>query len=150
VPSGQEAIWVIIDRLTKSAHFIPFRIIDSMEKMAELYVREIVRLYRVPASIVLDRDAWFTSKFLKKLQEAMGTKLDFGIAYHPQTDGQSERTIVLLIISSSPHELVVNFYGFLNLKSSSIGAVQGSNQVGFSNFIISLFYVYSRFCLGCS
>jgi hypothetical protein len=87
---------VIIDRLTKNAHFIPFRIIDSMEKMAELYVREIVRLYGVPASIVLDRDAWFTSKFSKKLQEAMGTKLDFSTAYHPQTDGQSERTIQIL------------------------------------------------------
>ena len=62
-PSGQDAIWVTIDRLTKSAHFIPFRITDSVEKMAELYVREIVRLHGVPISIVSDWDARFTPSF---------------------------------------------------------------------------------------
>jgi hypothetical protein len=92
-PSEQDAIWVIVDRLTKSAHFVPFKIIDSMQKMAKLYVREIVRLHEVPVSIVFDRDPRFTSKFWKRLQEAMGTKLNFSTAYHPQTDGQSERTI---------------------------------------------------------
>jgi hypothetical protein len=95
-PSGQDAIWVIVDRLTKSAHFVPFKITDSMQKMAELYIREIVRLHGVPVSIVSDRDPRFTSKFWKRLQEEMGTKLNFSTAYHPQTDGQSERTIRIL------------------------------------------------------
>jgi hypothetical protein len=95
-PSGQDAIWVIIDRLTKSAHFLPLKITDSMEKLASMYVREIVRLHGVPASIVSDRDARFTSKFWLRLQDAMGTKLCFSTAYHPQTDGQSERTIQTL------------------------------------------------------
>ncbi len=63
VPSGQDAIWVIVDRLTKSAHFLPIKITDSMEKLADLYVREIVRLHGVLVSIVSDRDPQFTSKF---------------------------------------------------------------------------------------
>jgi hypothetical protein len=92
-PSGQDAIWVIVDRLTKSAHFIPYKINDSMQKMTELYIREIVRLHGVPNSIVSDRDPRFTSKFWGRLQDAMGTRLNFSTAYHPQTDGQSERTI---------------------------------------------------------
>jgi hypothetical protein len=62
-PGGQDAIWVIVDRLTKSAHFLPIKITDSMEKLADLYVREIVRLHGVPISIVSDRDPWFTSRF---------------------------------------------------------------------------------------
>jgi hypothetical protein len=95
-PSGQDAIWVIVDRLTKSAHFIPYKINDSMQKMAELYIREIVRLHGVPNSIVSDRDPRFTSKFWGRLQDAMGTRLNFSTAYHPQTDGQSERTIRIL------------------------------------------------------
>ena len=92
-PSGQNAIWVIVDRLTKSAHFFPYKINDSMQKMAELYIREIVRLHEVPISIVSDRDPRFTSKFWGRLQDAMGTKLNFSTAYHPQTDSQSKKTI---------------------------------------------------------
>jgi hypothetical protein len=95
-PSKQDAIWVIIDRLTKCAHFLPIKITDSVDKLAELYVREIVRLHGVPISIVSDRDPWFTSRFWEKLQSAMGTKLNFSTAYHPRTDGQSERTIETL------------------------------------------------------
>jgi len=91
-PSRQDAIWVIVDRLTKSAHFLPLKITDSMKKLVDLYVREIVRLHGVPISIVSDRDPWFTSKFWEKLQSSMGTKLNFSTAYHPQTDGQFERT----------------------------------------------------------
>jgi hypothetical protein len=62
-PSGKDAIWVIIDRLTKSAHFLAIKITDTLDKLAELYVREIVRLHGVPVSIVSDRDPWCTSKF---------------------------------------------------------------------------------------
>jgi len=93
VTSGQDAIWVIVDRLTNSAHFLPIKNTDSMEKLADLYVRDIVRLHGVPVSIVSDRDPRFTSRFWEKLQSAMGMKLNFSTAYHPQTDGQSERTI---------------------------------------------------------
>jgi hypothetical protein len=95
-PSGQDAIWVIVDQLMKCARFSPIKITNSMDKLAELYVREIVRLHGVPISIVSDRDPRFTSRFWEKLQNAMGTKLNFSTAYHPQIDGQSERTIQTL------------------------------------------------------
>ncbi|KAL0387779.1 UNVERIFIED_CONTAM: Transposon Tf2-11 polyprotein [Sesamum radiatum] len=91
-----DAIWVIVDRLTKSAHFLPIRLGDSLDKLAELYVSEIVKLHGVPVSIVSDRDPRFTSRFWGSLQGALGTKLHFSTAFHPQTDGQSERTIQTL------------------------------------------------------
>lgn len=88
-------IWVIVDRLTKSAHFLPLKMGFEMryEKLAELYIREIVRLHSVPLSIVSDRNPRFTSRFWKAFKNAMGTKVSLSSAYHPQTDGQSERTI---------------------------------------------------------
>ena len=95
-PSGKNSIWVIVDRLTKSAHFLPINNTDSLGKLTRLYVLEIVRLHGVPKSIVSDRDLRFTSHFWKSLQAALGTKLKFSSAYHPQTDGQSERTIQTL------------------------------------------------------
>ncbi|CAL1361076.1 unnamed protein product [Linum trigynum] len=91
-----DAIWVIVDRLTKSAHFIPIRWGCSLELLTKKYVEEIVRLHGVPVSIVSDRDPRFTSRFWKSLQEALGTRLNFSTAFHPQTDGQSERTILTL------------------------------------------------------
>ena len=91
-----DAIWVIVDRLTKSAHFLPINVEDSLEKLAQLYVDEIVRLHGVPVSIVSDRDPRFTSRFWPSLQTALGTRLHFSTAFHPQTDGQSERTIQTL------------------------------------------------------
>ena len=91
-----DAIWVIVDRLTKSAHFLPVNVEDSLEKLAKLYVDEIVRLHGVPISIVSDRDPRFTSRFWPSLQTALGTRLHFNTAFHPQTDGQSERTIQTL------------------------------------------------------
>ncbi|KAG8474923.1 hypothetical protein CXB51_031618 [Gossypium anomalum] len=94
--SKKDVIWVVVDRLTKSTHFIPVRTDFSLDKLAELYVSQIVRLHGVPISIVSDRDPRFTSRFWKKLQEALGTKLHFSTAFHPQTDGQSERIIQIL------------------------------------------------------
>ena len=91
-----DVIWVIVDRLTKSAHFLPINVKDSLEKLAQLYVDEIVRLHGVPVLIVLDRNPGFTSRFWPSLQEALGTRLHFSTAFHPQTDGQSERTIQTL------------------------------------------------------
>ena len=94
--SKKDAIWVVVDRLTKSAHFIPVCMDFSLDRLVELYVSQIVRLHGVPISIVSDRDSRFTSRFWRKLQEALGTKLHFSTAFHPQTDGQSERTIQIL------------------------------------------------------
>ncbi|KAL0546152.1 hypothetical protein IC582_016058 [Cucumis melo] len=88
---GFTVIWVVVDRLTKSAHFVPGKSTYTASKWAQLYMSEIVRLHGVPVSIVSDRDARFTSKFWKGLQTAMGTRLDFTTAFHPQTDGQTER-----------------------------------------------------------
>ena len=93
---GYDSIWVIVDRLTKSAHFLPVKATYSVAKLAKLYVKHIVCLHGVPVSIVSDRGSVFTSRFWQKLQEAMGTRLDFSTAFHPQTDGQSERTIQTL------------------------------------------------------
>ena len=89
--NGFDAIWVIVDRLTKSAHFLAIKISYSMEKLAQLYLQEIVRLHGVPRTIISDRDSRFTSHFWKCVQSAMGTQLKFSTAFHPQTDGQTER-----------------------------------------------------------
>ena len=91
-----DSVWVIVDRLTKSAHFLPVKIDYSINRLAELYVDEIVRLHGVPLSIMSDRDPRFTSRFWKELQSALGTKLKFSTAFHPQIDGQSERLIQVL------------------------------------------------------
>ena len=88
---GHDSIWVIVDRLTKSSHFIPVRTNYGGEKLAKLYMENIVKLYAVPSRIVSDRGTQFTPRFWKSLHKAMGTKLDFSSIYHPQTDGQIER-----------------------------------------------------------
>ena len=87
--SNHDAIWVIVDRLTKSAHFLAIRMTYSLDRLAQLYIREIIRLHGAPLSIVSDRDPRFVSKFWRSLHSAMGTRLKFSSAYHPQTDGQS-------------------------------------------------------------
>ena len=81
--NGHDAIWVIVDRLTKSAHFLPIRISYSLEQLANLYVKEIVRLHGVLSSIISDRDNRFTSTFWRSVQRAMGTKLKFSTTFHP-------------------------------------------------------------------
>nr|GEW10110.1 putative reverse transcriptase domain-containing protein [Tanacetum cinerariifolium] len=95
-PSGYDSIWVIVDRLTKSAYFLPKKKTDSIEKLAELYLKEIVCKHGVPVSVISDRDSLFTSRFWVSLQKALGTQLDLSTAYHPKTDGQSQRTIQTL------------------------------------------------------
>ena len=91
-----DSIWVIVDRLTKSAHFIPVKVTYNAEKLAKIYISEIVRLHGVPLSIISDRGTQFTSKFWKTLHAELGTRLDLSTTFHPQTDGQSERTIQVL------------------------------------------------------
>ncbi|GJT08361.1 putative reverse transcriptase domain-containing protein [Tanacetum coccineum] len=86
--SGHDTIWVIVDRLTKSAHVLPVREDYKMERLARVYLNEIVARHGVPISIISDRDIHFTSRFWQSMQEALGTRLDMSTAYHPQTDGQ--------------------------------------------------------------
>ncbi|GKE83955.1 putative reverse transcriptase domain-containing protein [Tanacetum coccineum] len=93
---GYDTIWVIVDRLTKSAIFTPMRETDPLDKLARLYLKEVVTRHGIPVSIICDRDPRFASNFWRSLQSALGTNLDMSTAYHPQTDGQSERTIQTL------------------------------------------------------
>nr|GEW75537.1 putative reverse transcriptase domain, ribonuclease H-like domain, aspartic peptidase domain protein [Tanacetum cinerariifolium] len=97
--SGHDAIWVVVDRLTKSAHFLhflPIREDYKTEKLARIYINEIIARHGVPVSIISDRDGRFTSHLWQALQKALGTKLNMSTTYHPETDGQSERTIQTL------------------------------------------------------
>ena len=95
-PKKNNAIWVIVDRFTKSTHFLPVWKDFSMNKFFEIYIVGIVRLHGLPVSIISDRDPRFTSHFWETLQSALGTQLRISTSYHPQTDGQSERTIQTL------------------------------------------------------
>ena len=93
---GNNAIWVIVDRLTKSSHFLFTKVNFFMDRLASLYVKEIVIMHGVPITIVSDKDPRFTYRFLHSLQKVLGTKLSFNTAFHPQIDGQSERIIQVL------------------------------------------------------
>jgi transposase InsO family protein len=86
-PKGYDSIWVIVDRLTKVAHFT-----YKESQLAELYVARIVSLHSVPKKIISDRGSHFTSRFWKSFHENMDTKLNFSSTYHPQTGGQTKRT----------------------------------------------------------
>ena len=87
---------MIVDRLTKLTHFLAVRMTFTLEEFCRLYIREIVWLHGVPVSIVSDRDPRFTAHFWKRFQKAMGPRLTMSTTFHPQTDGQSERTIHVL------------------------------------------------------
>jgi hypothetical protein len=91
-----DTIWVVVDRLTKSAHFLPIQEGFPVSRLSEVFLKEIIRLHGTPSLIVSDRDPRFTSRFWKGFQAAWSTKLRFSTAFHPQTDGQSERTIQTL------------------------------------------------------
>jgi len=126
-----DAIWVVVDRLTKSTPFLAIRTTFNTEQLAELYIQEIVRLHGVPLSIVSDRDTKFASKFWEEFQSAMCTKLNLNTAFHPQTDGQSERTIQILedmlwacaleYTGSWDHNLLLAEFAYNNSYHSSIG-----------------------------
>ena len=91
-----DAVWVILDRLTKSAHFLALQTTFTLDELCQLYIQEIVRPHGVSISIVSDRDPRFTAHFWKSFQKAMGTRLMMSTTFHPQTDGQLERTIKIL------------------------------------------------------
>ncbi|KAA3473438.1 DNA/RNA polymerases superfamily protein [Gossypium australe] len=92
-PKKKKVIWVVVDRLMKSAHFILVRTNYSLDRLEELCISKIVRLHGVLISIISDKHPRFTSRFWKKLQEALGTELNFSTAFHPQTDGLTKRVI---------------------------------------------------------
>ncbi|GKD03853.1 putative reverse transcriptase domain-containing protein [Tanacetum coccineum] len=94
--SEHDTIWLIMDRMTKSVHFLAICEDYQMEQLARIYISKIVARNGVPVSIISDRDGRFTSQFWQTLQKSLGTRLDMSTAYHPQTDGQSERTIQAL------------------------------------------------------
>nr|GEU74535.1 putative reverse transcriptase domain-containing protein [Tanacetum cinerariifolium] len=94
--AGQDTIWVIVDRLTKSAHFLPMREDDTLEKLTRQYLKEVVSRHGVPVLIISYRDGKFTLHFWNSLNKALGIRLDMSTSYHPETDGQSERTIQTL------------------------------------------------------
>ena len=104
-----DSVWVVVDRLTKSAHFLPVRTGYSLDKMTELYISEIVRLHGIPISIISNRDPRFTSRFWGKFQEALGTRLNFKTAFHPQTDGQSE--IMIQVLEDMLRTCVIDYEG---------------------------------------
>nr|GFC77398.1 reverse transcriptase domain-containing protein [Tanacetum cinerariifolium] len=93
---GYDTIWVIVDRLTKSAIFTPIRETDPVDKLARIYLKEVITRHGISVSIISDRDPRFASNFWRSLQNTLGTRLDMSTAYHLETDGQSERTIQTL------------------------------------------------------
>jgi hypothetical protein len=95
-PTGEDSIGLVVNRLTKSAHFISMKVKDPIDKLARLYVHNIVCLDGVPSAIVSDRDSRFTLRLWQSHQKEMGTKLKFNIVSHLQMDGQSEWTSTYL------------------------------------------------------
>jgi hypothetical protein len=91
-----DSIWVIIDRLTKTAHFLLVHTTYTAKKYAEVYLDQIIRLHGVPKTIISDRGAQFIARFWEQLQFSLGTKLIRSSAYHPQTDGHTERVNQIL------------------------------------------------------
>ncbi|GJW18959.1 putative reverse transcriptase domain-containing protein [Tanacetum coccineum] len=126
---GYDSIWVFVDRLTKSAHFLPMKQTDSMEKLTKLYLKEIVYRHRVPISIISYRDNRFASGFWRSLQRALGTNLDMSTTYHPQMDGQSERMIQTLedMLRSVDFQFVRVRLGIANSRETTKKILQIKN-----------------------
>ena len=89
--SRHNAILVVVEKLTKSAHFIPVRDTYDVMDVARVFINEIVHLHGVPKKIISNRDPNFTSRSWTSMQSALGTQLNLSSAYHPETDGQTER-----------------------------------------------------------
>jgi hypothetical protein len=100
--AGYDSIWVVVDRLTKSAHFIPVKTNYSSAVLAELYVSRIVCLHGVPKKIMSDKGTQFTSHFWQQLHEALGTHLNFSSAYHPQKMVRPKQPIKFLKTCREP------------------------------------------------
>ena len=143
---GNNALWVIVGRLTKSAHFLPMKVNFSMDRLASLFIKEIVRMHGVPLSIVSNKDPHFTSRFWHSLQKALSTKLSFSTAFHPQTDGQSERVIQVLedLLRACVLDLKGNWDDYLplvefahnNSFQASIGMAHFETLYGRSRYLV--------------
>ncbi|KAH0710891.1 hypothetical protein KY284_012318 [Solanum tuberosum] len=128
---GFDSVWVVVDRMTKSAHFLSVKTTYGAEEYAKLYIHELVRLHGIPLSIISDRGAQFTSHFWKSFQRGLGTKVKLSTTFHPQTDGQAERTIqtledmlracVLELKGSWDDHLPLIEFAYNNSYHSSIG-----------------------------
>jgi transposase InsO family protein len=94
--SGYDSIWVIMDQLTKVAHFVPVKTTYSGPQQAELYMSRIVCLHELSKKIMSDRGTQFTSKLWDRMHETLDTQLHFSYAYHPQTNHQTERVNQIL------------------------------------------------------
>jgi transposase InsO family protein len=104
---NHDSIWVVVVRLTKTAHFITVNSTYSAKDYAEIYLDCIVRLHRIPKTIISDRGPQFIARFWEQLHENLGTKLIRSSAYHPQTDGQTER--VNQIVEDMLRACIVDF-----------------------------------------
>ncbi|GKB25106.1 putative reverse transcriptase domain-containing protein [Tanacetum coccineum] len=131
--SGYDMIWIIVDRLTKSAHSLLMKKTDSIEKLTQLYLKEVVCRYGVPISIISDRDSHFTSRFWRSLQKALGTNLDMSTAYHPQTDVGD-----MVLLKVSPWKGVIHFGKRGKLSPRYIGPFKILARVADENLIIPL------------
>nr|GEV53085.1 putative reverse transcriptase domain-containing protein [Tanacetum cinerariifolium] len=118
-PSGHDSIWVIVDRLTKSVHFLPMKKNDGIEKLAQLYLKEIVYRHGVPVSIISDRDSFFALSIWKALQEAIGTQLNMSTAYHPQR-----------MVKVSPWKGVIRFGKHVKLSPRYVGPFKIIDIIG--------------------
>ncbi len=106
-PRKHDSIWVIVDRLTKTAHFIAVHTTYTAEKYAEIYIDRIVRLHGVPKTILSDRGTQFIARFWEQVHKSLGTKLIYSSSYHPQVDGQTKR--VNQIVEDMLRACVIHF-----------------------------------------
>jgi len=107
--SKKNTIWIIINQLTKSVYFLSIRDTWGAKKLAQLHVKEIVRLHEIPLDVILDRDQRFQTRFWQAHQKAFGTKLNFSSSYHPETDGQIDK--VNQILEDMLRACVLEFQG---------------------------------------
>ncbi|KAH0672776.1 hypothetical protein KY290_026933 [Solanum tuberosum] len=138
-----DSIWVVVDRLTKSVYFIPVRIDYNTEQLAKVYVKKVVRLHGVFLSIISDRGTQFTSKFWRKLHDELGTQLTFSTTFHPQTDGQSKRTIQVL--EDMLRACVIDFGGHLD-KFLPLNRFSYKNSYHSSIDMVPFKALYGRGC----
>jgi hypothetical protein len=138
-----DSIWVIVDRLTKIAHFLPMHTINRAEKYAEIYINQIVRLHGIPRTIVSDRGTSFVACFWEQVHKSLGTTVIRSSAYHPQTDGQMER--VNQIIEDMLRACVIH-YGKNWDKCLSLVEFSYNNSYQFSLKMAPFEALYGRRC----
>ena len=104
-----DSIWVIVERMTKLAHFLPLKTSYYVEDYDRLYIKQVIRLHGVPISIISDIGTYFNAQFFKSFQKGLGSEISLSTTFHPQTDGQVERTIQTL--ADMLRDSVIDFNG---------------------------------------